>query len=138
MLAVLCLTSLVPRAAAEPRESKASIHTARLETPTLRMVIADNEAYPPEHEAGYNGVAELRLGGWSEPDLFVPAYGGLNLEHVFSGDVDSFGWDIFEPRRALWRSASPRTAGWSHASSGRSTGRSAAGSCTRCKAMPSS
>jgi len=100
MLAVLCLTSLVPRAAAEPRESKASIHTARLETPTLRLVIADNEAYPPEHEAGYNGVAELRLGGWSEPDLFVPAYGGLNLEHVFSGDVDSFGWDIFEPRRA--------------------------------------
>jgi hypothetical protein len=33
-------------------------------------------------------------------NLFVPSYAGLNLEHVFSGDAASFGWNIFEPRRS--------------------------------------
>ncbi|MRR52569.1 MAG: hypothetical protein EG825_16970 [Rhodocyclaceae bacterium] len=75
-------------------------HTARLETGTLHVVIADNEPYAPTHRAGYNGVSELRLGGWENPNLFVPFYAGLNFEHIFSGDARSFGWDIFEPRRA--------------------------------------
>ena len=78
-------------------------HTARIETRELGVVIADNDAYTPTHGAGYNGVAELRLGGWDKPNLFVPSYAGLNLEHVFSGNPDTFAWDIFEPRRTPMR-----------------------------------
>lgn len=87
-------------AAAEPLESSHPINAARLETAALRVVVADNEAYLPDHQAGYNGIAELRLGSWDAPNLFVPEYTGLNLEHIFSGDATSFGWDIFEPRKA--------------------------------------
>jgi hypothetical protein len=65
---------------------------------SVRVVVADNQAHGPEHKAGYSGLAELALG--DGPSLFVPAYAGLNFEHIFSGDEASFGWDIFEPRRA--------------------------------------
>lgn len=75
-------------------------HTARVETEQLRVVIADNEPYGPTHRAGYNGVAELSLQAAGAKNLFVPQYAGLNLEHIFSGDAQSFGWNIFEPRRA--------------------------------------
>lgn len=78
----------------------AATSTARIETAPLRVVIANNEAYGPVHRAGYNGVSELRLGGWDAPNLFVPQYAGLNLEHHFSGNAETYGWDIFEPRRA--------------------------------------
>ena len=78
----------------------AAAHTAQVATAKLQVVIADNEAYPPTHRAGYNGVSELRLAGPDQPSLFVPLYAGLNLEHIFSGDATSFGWNIFEPRRA--------------------------------------
>jgi len=96
----LFLAWMMPLHAAEPPEAKATLHTARLETSELRVVVADNGAYPPKHQAGYNGVAELRLGGWDKPNLFVPEYAGLNLEHIFSGDAASYGWHIFEPRQA--------------------------------------
>jgi len=79
--------------------ARAAEHTAQLDTAKLQVVIADNEAYGPEHKGGYNGVAELHLAGAEEKNLFVPTYAGLNLEHVFSGDATSFGWNIFEPRR---------------------------------------
>ena len=75
-------------------------HTARVDTDTLQVLIADNEAYGAEHRAGYNGVAELRLVPGSQKNLFVPNYAGLNFEHIFSGDAASFGWNIFEPRRS--------------------------------------
>ena len=75
-------------------------HTARLDTTKLKVVIANNEAYGPEHKAGYNGVAELRLAPGEQKSLFVPNYAGLNLEHIFSGDAASYDWNIFEPRRA--------------------------------------
>lgn len=94
------LTLVVPASAAEPAPATSSGHVARIETAALRVVVADNEAWPPRHQAGYNGVADLRLGDRGRPNLFVPMYGGLNFEHVFSGDADSFAWDIFEPRRA--------------------------------------
>ena len=74
-------------------------HTATLDTPMLRVVVADNEPYGPKHQPGYNGVAELRLERDDSPSLFVPLYAGLNLEHIFSGNAASFGWHIFEPRR---------------------------------------
>jgi len=66
----------------------------------MRVVVADNEPYGPSHQAGYNGVSELRLGTWEAPNLFVPQYAGLNLEHFLSGDAASYDWNIFEPRRA--------------------------------------
>ena len=75
-------------------------HAVHLETGKLHLVIADNEAYGAEHRAGYNGIAELRLGTSAARNLFVPLYAGLNLEHIFSGDATSFRWNIFEPRRA--------------------------------------
>jgi hypothetical protein len=78
----------------------AAEHTVRLQTYSLQVVIADNEAYGTEHRAGYNGVSELRLKSSDQKNLFVPLYAGLNFEHIFSGDAASFGWNIFEPRRA--------------------------------------
>jgi hypothetical protein len=68
----------------------------------LRLVLADNQPYGEAHRAGYNGVSELYHGG-SERTLFVPAYAGLNFEHVFSGDSASYGWHKFEPRLAPMR-----------------------------------
>lgn len=75
-------------------------HMARLQTAALHVVVADNEAYGATHRASYNGVAELSLATPGAKNLFVPSYAGLNLEHIFSGDAQSFGWSIFEPRRA--------------------------------------
>jgi len=80
--------------------ASAAAPTARLDAGALHVVIADNAAYGAEHKGGYHGVAELRLGSGDSKNLFVPNYSGLNLEHIFSGDAESFGWDIFEPRRA--------------------------------------
>jgi len=80
-----------------------SAHSLVLETPRLRAVVADNEAHGATHRAGYNGVAELGSRPGDPTNLFVPEYAGLNLEHVFSGDSLSFGWNIFEPRRAPMR-----------------------------------
>ena len=78
----------------------AATHVARMTTDKLRLVIADNEAYAPDHRAGYSGVAELCLAPDGSPNLFVPLYAGLNYEHIFSGDESSYAWNIFEPRRA--------------------------------------
>ncbi len=76
-----------------PAENRVSV-----ETDAMRAVIADNQAYGI-HRAGYNGVSELYLAGATN-NLFVPTVAGLNFEHIFSGDAESFGWDKFEPRRA--------------------------------------
>ncbi|MBM4094928.1 MAG: hypothetical protein FJ276_36785 [Planctomycetes bacterium] len=75
-------------------------HIAPVQTEALHAVVADNEAYGADHRAGYNGVSELRLKSGEPRNLFVPLYAGLNFEHIFSGDAASFGWNIFEPRRA--------------------------------------
>jgi len=96
----LILVSLACGITARSISAADSEHTASVETESLRVVIADNEAFGPAHRAGYNGVAELSLSGTGAKNLFVPNYAGLNLEHIFSGDSSSFGWNIFEPRRA--------------------------------------
>ncbi len=85
------------------------VHTARIDTARLQLVIADNEAYGAEHRGGYNGVAELRLHPGDAKNLFVPNYSGLNLEHIFNGDATSYGWDIFEPRRSPMQLIRPAT-----------------------------
>jgi hypothetical protein len=83
-----------------PGAALALEHTASMSTDGLQIVVADNAAYAPHHGAGYNGVAELRLTGGNQTNLFVPLYAGLNLEHIFSGNAETADWDIFEPRRA--------------------------------------
>ncbi|MGI8601566.1 MAG: hypothetical protein ACR2OZ_01055 [Verrucomicrobiales bacterium] len=80
--------------------SDATERTARIETKALSALIVDNKAYGSEHRAGYNGVAELTLKVPEAKNLFVPRWAGLNFEHIFSGDAESFSWNIFEPRRA--------------------------------------
>jgi hypothetical protein len=65
----------------------------------LGIVVADNGAYGTSHRAGYSGVSELRHGD-SNRNVFVPAYAGLNFEHIFAGDASCYGWDKFEPRKA--------------------------------------
>jgi hypothetical protein len=75
---------------------------AEVRSDALRTVIADNDACDPRHKAGYSGAAELYHKGSSEC-VFVPDHAGLNFEHIFSGDAATFGWNIFEPRRAPMR-----------------------------------
>lgn len=60
----------------------------------LKAVFIDNTELPPVHRAGYNGIAELYHTD-QDSTVFVPAYAGFNLEHVFSGDSLV---QFFEPR----------------------------------------
>jgi hypothetical protein len=80
-------------ASLEPKGMEQVI-TAAVETGNLRAVFVDNQAFNPDHKAGYNGIAELyhtRM----DSNIFVPAYAGFNLEHIFSGDSLE---EFFEPR----------------------------------------
>src|SRR3989442_4535242 len=63
----------------------------------LAAQIGDNGA-GGEHRAGYNGVWSLRH-GTSSRNLFVPAYAGLNHEHIFNGETEDDPEYFFEPRR---------------------------------------
>jgi hypothetical protein len=60
----------------------------------LTAAFVDNEAHGEDHRAGYNGIARLTHAAQSE-SVFVPAYAGFNLEHIFGGDRMP---DLFEPR----------------------------------------
>ena len=68
----------------------------------IRAVVVDNSAVNdevlPGHRDGYSGVAHLSHR--KQPrTLFVPAYAGLNFEHIHDGTRQ--GQDrLFEPRRA--------------------------------------
>jgi hypothetical protein len=65
----------------------------------ITMVVADNQAYGPEHRAGYNGVSDLRHRE-RDANLFVPTYAGLNLEFIHDGSDRILDRDVlFEPRR---------------------------------------
>jgi hypothetical protein len=98
-----CVTLLCSSLVTIGRSAEA-LHNVPIETDQLRVIIADNEAFGTHHRAGYNGVAELTRAG-DKHNFFVPEVAGLNLEHIFSGDAESFGWNIFEPRRAPMRLA---------------------------------
>ncbi|MBI1923651.1 hypothetical protein HYR99_05320 [Candidatus Poribacteria bacterium] len=66
----------------------------------LTAVIGDNDAHD-EHRAGYNGIFSLTSSEEAD-NLFVPAYAGLNLEHIYDGyEMDRSL--IFEPRQAPMR-----------------------------------
>lgn len=66
------------------------------------VVIVDNRAVSdgvlPGHRAGYHGVAAIRHARQPRSP-FVPAYSGLNFEHIHDGTVQSRDV-LFEPRRA--------------------------------------
>lgn len=64
----------------------------------LVAVIGDN-AEREEHRAGYNGIWSLRHGATSR-SLFVPAFAGLNHEHIFDGEANDSPEVFFEPRHA--------------------------------------
>jgi hypothetical protein len=94
--------ALLATAAWAGHDPSSSLGHVELRAGNLRLVLADNQAYGEIHRAGYNGVSELEHGD-SGRNLFVPRYAGLNLEHIFSGDADSYGRDTFEPRLAPMR-----------------------------------
>src|SRR5262249_27000573 len=50
------------------------------------------------HKAGYSGLASLR-GSGRTANLFVPAYAGLNFEHIHDGTTQERAI-LFEPRQA--------------------------------------
>jgi hypothetical protein len=54
---------------------------AEFQSKELTCIIGNN-AKKGEHRSGYNGVYSLQSVHQSK-SLFVPAYAGLNLEHIF-------------------------------------------------------
>jgi hypothetical protein len=69
----------------------------------LTAVLGDNAGYDT-HRPGYNGVHRLTHKNETTP-LFVPAYAGLNLEHIMDGDQElrdatSGGKVFYEPRNS--------------------------------------
>ena len=60
-----------------------------IESQSLRAVIADNASYGKDHRQGYSGILNSITEAQSE-QLFVPAYSGLNFEHIFNGDSNSY------------------------------------------------
>jgi len=68
----------------------------------VQAVVVDNRAVDdavlPGHRAGYNGIASLVHAKRPE-NLFVPAYAGLNFEHIHDGTVQDRRV-LFEPRNA--------------------------------------
>jgi hypothetical protein len=68
----------------------------------VEAVVVDNRAVDdavlPGHAAGYSGLAVLRHARRRE-NLFVPAYAGLNFEHIHDGTVQPEAI-LYEPRKA--------------------------------------
>lgn len=77
-------------------------HYAVLKRGPVTAVIVDNSAVNtpdcPDHKAGYNGVAVLKHAR-RDGNLFVPAYAGLNFEHIHDGTL-AIAREKFEPRVA--------------------------------------
>jgi hypothetical protein len=68
----------------------------------IEAVIVDNrgvdDAVLPGHKAGYHGVASIKHER-QRRNLFVPAYSGLNFEHIHDGTTRARDL-LFEPRSA--------------------------------------
>jgi hypothetical protein len=80
----------------------------------LEAVVVDNRAVDdavlPGHRAGYSGLASLRHARQPR-NLFVPAYAGLNFEHIIDGTTQE-RTVLFEPRNVPMqlRVVNPHTA----------------------------
>jgi hypothetical protein len=66
-----------------------------LQSGDLKAIFIDNNELPPDHKAGYNGIAQL-FHEAQRSGIFVPSYAGFNLEHIFGGDSLI---EFFEPRK---------------------------------------
>src|SRR5262245_20590457 len=68
----------------------------------LEAIVVDNRAVDdavlPGHRAGYHGLGALRHHR-QRRNLFVPAYAGLNFEHIHDGTLQPRDI-LFEPRQA--------------------------------------
>lgn len=77
-------------------------HYAVLRRGPLEAVIVDNaaidDAVLPGHRAGYHGLASLKHTR-QQRNIFVPAYAGLNFEHIHDGTTQAREI-LFEPRFA--------------------------------------
>lgn len=75
---------------------------AILKRGAIEAVVVDNravdDAVVPGHRAGYSGIGALRHTQRRE-NVFVPAYAGLNFEHIHDGTVQE-PKVLFEPRNA--------------------------------------
>lgn len=72
---------------------------AEFQSKELKCIIGNNAAMG-EHNAGYNGIFHLSSIHQPAP-IFVPAYAGLNLEHVFHTKMNlDDRQEFFEPRNA--------------------------------------
>ncbi len=75
-------------------------HYVVLKRASIEAIVADNNAVDDDilkgHRAGYGGVASLTHEK-NKTNLFVPAYAGLNFEHIHDGTTHPRPV-IFEPR----------------------------------------
>ena len=71
------------------------INSISLSIGDLTATFVNNEAIPPVHRAGYNGIARLTHRE-QDSTIFVPLYAGFNLEHIFGSDSLI---EVFEPRK---------------------------------------
>ena len=92
-LLLISSCSALKRVSLEP-SGYDQLKTATIENGELKAIFIDNTDLPPDHRAGYNGIAELYHAD-QDSSLFVPFYAGFNLEHIFSGDSLP---EFFEPR----------------------------------------
>ncbi len=92
-------TSLGDRALAYRVPEKPYVVLARA---GIEAVVVDNRAVDdetlPGHRAGYSGLASLKHARQGQ-NLFVPAYAGLNFEHIHDGTVQPREV-LYEPRNA--------------------------------------
>ena len=74
-------------------------HAVKLQRGPVTAVIVDNGQSPqlPDHRAGYNGIGWLQHARRAD-DVFVPAYAGLNFEHIHDGTL-KINREKFEPRK---------------------------------------
>jgi hypothetical protein len=88
------------------RDTESSYQTAEkpyhiLRRGDLEAIIVDNRAVDdevlPGHATGYHGLAALRH-TQQKRNLYVPAYGGLNFEHIHDGRKQERDI-LFEPRQ---------------------------------------
>jgi hypothetical protein len=109
LLAALCLGARADDPAPRTTLSQANVPFRVPDRPyvvlrrgDLEAVIVDNRAVDddvlPGHRAGYSGLAALRHAQRRE-NLFVPAYAGLNFEHIHDGTHQE-SRVLFEPRHA--------------------------------------
>lgn len=108
---ILLLAAIAPAANAQQSLTTLGDETIKYSIPPsgyhvlrrgdVQAVVVDNRAVDDQvlkgHRAGYSGIASLTHSG-QEKNLFVPAYAGINFEHIHDGTTRDRDV-LFEPRR---------------------------------------